>query len=347
MIDIPPNYFESKFFEYVGFAKKQLNGNMVGSCPFCLEDSSWGRKKRFYYYADTKGCKCFNCGIYCDELNFLKKMEGIPFSELLKNIKAEGGEFHNHNVTWIDNRDNTIVEPKEVDLPRDAINLFNKKQISFYRDDFYVKKAIQTIKERRLDMAKFQSDLYISREDFIHKNRIIIPFKNEVGDVVFYQSRAQTNKQMEMGKYISSLNGRKIFFGMDRVDSSKENIFVIEGPLDCFFVENSIGGGGIEFNSKQRMVLEEYEALYDVIYCLDNDFNNKQVVKKYSEYIKKGKKVFMWGGKFSKYKDFNEYCVGEKLTHVDTEDILKNSFEGLKASKLLVGRIKSAFPNFR
>jgi hypothetical protein len=340
MIEIPETYFESKLFEHVGFAKRQLNGNVLGCCPFCMEDSSWGKKKRFYYYADTKICKCFNCGKYCDQINFLKEMEDLPFVDLIKEIKDNGGEFMSPNRDWHVPAE-FFKEPKGVELPEDSIDLLDGSQSEFYKGDYYVNKALDTIQERRLDTAKNRGSLFLSRNDFIHKNRIIIPFRDELQRLNFFQSRAQNSKHMDIGKYLSATNGKKTFYGIDKLDSSSKNVFVIEGPLDCFFVENSIGGGGIKFNNAQNNILESLEILYDVIYCLDNDFDNNDVVKVYMRYIKEGKKVFLWGGEFSKYKDFNEYAIAKEIDIIEPEEILKHTHSGSEASKILVGKLKA------
>lgn len=336
MIEVPDNFFETKFFQHVGFAKRQSNGNMIGCCPFCLEDSSWGKKKRFYYYQDKKFCKCFNCGVHCDPINFLKRLEGLPFGDLIRLIRDNGGDFQNDN--WQFNQ--VPEEPKDVELPNDSIDLFDKRQTEFFRDDYFVQLALKTIKKRRLDTASNRGELYLSREDFTHKNRIIIPFKNEQDELTFYQSRSQNKKQEDFGKYLSSANGKKTFYGFDKLDFSQGSIFVIEGPLDCFFVPNSIGGGGILLNNAQKAILDDLEALHDVVYCLDNDFSNADVAKLYTKYIKQKKKVFMWEGDFANYKDFNDYCIGEKKDIIKPEEILKYTYSGSDASKAFVDKIK-------
>ena len=339
MFQVPPNYFISKFQQYVGFVVTQSNGNMMGSCPFCLEGNSWGKKKRFNYYNDKEFCACFNCGISCDKTNFILKMENIDFRELIRDIRDSGETIDTDNTEWVNT--SLIPEPPtEIILPDDSIDLFDKKQVEFYKGDYFVELALKTIRDRRLEFSKNRGGLYLSREDFLHKNRIIIPFMDEYGDMSFYQSRSQTKKQNDFGKYLGSPNGTKTFYGLDKVDRSKNEIFYIEGPLDCFFVDNSIGGGGILLNSSQKQILADLGGFNEIVYCLDNDFDNKDVVNKYIEYIKTGSKVFFWGGEFSKYKDFNEYCVGEELDGVDTEKLLSHCYSGKEASIRLMRNIK-------
>lgn len=340
MIEIPDSFFESKFTQHVPFSKRDSEGNMRGCCPYCNEGNSWGKKKRFHYYADRKYLKCYNCGIHRNQINFLIEQENVNFTDIIKMIRDVGGEFIDTTREWLIPRmeDNEVV----ISLPDDAINLFDPQQTEFYGDDFYVGKALDTIRDRRLDKAENRGELYLSREDFIHKNRIIIPFRDATGKLEFYQSRAQTSKQNKFGKYISSANGKKTFYGVDKLDMSREHIFVIEGPLDCFFVVNSIGGGGTELNEAQKGYLDELGALNTVVFCLDNDFNNKDVLKHYLRLIEAGECVFFWEGEFAKYKDFNEYCIGKKANIVTPEQILEHTYSGVEARKAYVRKLKEA-----
>ena len=60
--------------------------------------------------------------------------------------------------------------------------------------------------------------------------RLLIPFRNEKGEIFAYQGRAFGNEQP---KYITiklDEDADKIY-GLDRVDKDKE-IYVVEGPID-------------------------------------------------------------------------------------------------------------------
>lgn len=331
-IEVPDYYIEQKFFEKVGYPKKFSNGNMVGGCPFCMEGSSWGRKSRFNYYNETKYFSCYNCGINLSAINFLKEVDGKSFREVMVDLGKDSLSDNIYNFTG-----SSVFykeEPKEdLLLPSDCVNLFDPQQTNFYKGDFYIKLALNTIKGRKLNLAPYRTDLFISREDFIHKNRLIIPFYDSQGKLSFYQSRSQTSNQLKMGKYLSALDGRKTFFGLDKLDMSKGVVFVLEGPLDCFFVANSIGGGGLKLNSSQNEVIDELRPFYDVVWCLDNDFGNVDVKKRYLELIKQKERVFLWGKEYSGIKDFNEYCLDKDVLEVPIEKILDRTFSGSGAIK--------------
>lgn len=344
MIDIPDTYFEQKFDQHAGDVTRKSNGVLNGGCPFCLEGSSWGRKKRMFYYPDRKIATCFNCGIVVGQVNFIMKLEGLSFTELLREVRSEGGEFYSDDAKVITVQEE--LEKPTVRLPSDAFNLLDPDQTNFYTEvenDWFVQKALGTIKERRLDTAKYRSDLFMSLTDFVHEKRIIIPFRDEYSNLSYYQSRAQTKKQEERGKYMSCVDGEKSFFGIDKIDYNQKNLFVIEGPLDCFFVGNSIGGGGIKLNQKQSAILFDLEVFFDVVYCLDNDFDNADVVKLYHRYIKEGKRVFMWDDKFQDYKDFNQYAMAHGLDEIPQKEILARSYTDKDvAATRLVENIKRA-----
>ena len=326
-IEIPEHYLQQKFFEHVGYAKQSSNGNLVGGCPFCREGDSWGKKSRFNYYSDKKLLMCFNCGVTHSPVNFLKEVESKSFRDVLLDVDSQSISGLNYEKNELLATYNEI-EKSKLELPDDVINLSCPTQSKYYVNDYFIKTAISTIKSRRLDTALYKRNLYLSREDMIHRNRIIIPFYDENNELVFYQSRSQTQKQNEFGKYISSLDATKTFFGLDTINFNKPNLFLIEGPLDCFFVENSIAMGGLKMNEKQSKKLETLRGFFNIVWCLDNDFGNKDVLKKYSELIKKKESIFLWGSEYEGFKDFNSYCIEKELDFVDEEQILERTFKG-------------------
>ena len=329
---IPDYYIEEKFFEHVGHPTKTGGGNMIGCCPFCMEGKSWGKKKRFTYYADKQAMVCFNCGESHNPISFIKKIEGIDFKTLMKNMGEEDSSF-----TLSKKKHVFIEEPKEkIKLPEDYINLFDQTQIEFYSDNELFNAVHKEISRRRLNTGVNRGDLWFSLTDWLHKNRIIIPFYAQNGNLEFYQSRAMTKRQEdEYGKYISSMNGSKTFWGINKIDHQATNIFMFEGPLDCFFVKNSFGGGGTKLNSNQLNTLDMLQLIHNVVICLDNDFKNDEVVELYEEYIKKGYDIFMWGGDFENVKDINEYCIENEVDEVTEDQIMEHVYSGSEAVKML------------
>lgn len=335
MIIFPESYIEEKFFKHVGYPQKRANGDMVGCCPVCMEGKSWGKKRRFNYFADKQAWVCFNCSETFNTISFVKSMEGCTFVDMLKELDEDDYIDLSNGKEYVQLKE----EKLDIDKPVDTIDLFDEGQRSFYHDDFFVKKAWAEIKRRRLDTAVNRGELWLSPKHWLHRNRIIIPFYDTDHKLIFYQSRAQTDKQTEMGKYISSLNGQKIFYGLERIDYSIPNSFMFEGPLDSFFVKNSFGGGGIKLNTDQKEVLADLEMFSDVIYCLDNDFDNEDVVALYRSYITSGKKMFMWGGDFENVKDVNQYAIDMGVDEITHDQLLDHVYSGEGAADMLESKL--------
>jgi len=335
MLVFPEIYVEDKFFKHVGFPQKKINGDMVGCCPICMEGKSWGKKKRFNYFSDKQAWVCFNCGSTFNTISFIKTMEGCTYGDIIKEVGDDDFIDLSSGREYVQ----VAEEKKEIDKPTDTIDLFDEGQRDFYEDDYFVTKAWNEIRRRRLDRAVNRGELWLSPKHWLHKNRIIIPFRDVDRNLLFYQSRAQTSKQEEMGKYISSLNGCKIFYGLDKLDYSSEYSFMFEGPLDCFFVRNSFGGGGLKLNSDQKDVLADIEMFTKLVYCLDNDFDNSDVVDQYRTYISEGKRVFMWGGEFEEVKDINQYAIDMGVNEITHDQLLDHVYSGAEAADMLESKL--------
>ena len=229
-----------------------------------------------------------------------------------------------------------VEKPKSASLPIDSINLFDKNQTDYYKNNKIIQKALAYIKERRLDTAVNRPDaFYISLKDKIHDNRLVIPFKDENGKIIYYQSRRLMDD--ESSSYLSKDGGDKSVFGIERISSDLDKIFIIEGPLDACFVKNGLGIGGITkgdqlFTSYQQ---EQMDGLkfFERIWVLDSQWIDKTSRKKTLKLIEGGEKVFIWpeyDGK--KFKDINAVCMAYEYDEYPTDLIVKNSCKGLAAT---------------
>lgn len=341
MIEIPSSFVEQYIMQYVGYPKS-TGGKVTGGCPYCHEDKSWGKKSRFFYYPATTSCHCFNCGITRSGYMFIKDHTGMGFREIAKLVREDTGEGILVGDTIYDGSSKSD-EPKRIipDLPPNCLDLLDESQHDYFGDDFYTNLALGEIERRRLATAVNRPrSLYFTKEDFIHKNRIIIPFYNIQRDVAFYQSRALTKKQSdEFGKYISKLDGDKSVCGIDRIDPALPYLFMFEGPLDSFFVRNGLALTGLKATASQQRELEPLRAFYDIVWCLDNHFDNDDTRGAYEDLIASGERVFLWDGETSE-KDLNEKCVEEERDGVDPQWILDNAHEGRAASRIMAKRAR-------
>ena len=344
MISVPEQYVVNVLYENIYKIKyNRYNKTYNGCCPICREGNSWGKKKRFYYIPDKELAFCHNCGYSKKSLGFVMDVTNKPLHFIVNEIK----EFDTEVV--VENKKEPIEEKKVIDksLPEDCINLSDESQVEYYKDNIAVKEALKVIKERRLDKGiNKPKTFYISLDDKVHKNRLILPFYNEQGEIIFYQSRGLLRKDLfSKPKYLSKVNAERSLYGVQNIDPSLEHIFIFEGPIDSYFCKNGLATCGITENSNRMFTQLQKDQLnklnfYDKVYVLDNQRLDKASLNKSLILADNNEKIFIWPEELKKFKDFNEICVTGLRDKIKPEFILKNTYSGLKA-KILLTKIKN------
>jgi hypothetical protein len=109
----------------------------------------------------------------------------------------------------------------------------------------------------------------------------------------------------------------------------KKRVYVVEGPLDSLFVDNTVAMVG-------AASLEHEPARFansDMVYVLDNEPRNPQIVKFNENLIEQGKTVCIWPNGI-KDKDINDM-----IYHMKPKQIKKimddNAVSGLEAKMRL------------
>ena len=343
MIVIPEQYVVNVLYENIyKISYNKYNKSYNGCCPICKEGNSWGKKKRFYYIPEKELAYCHNCGYSKKALTFITEVTNKSLHEIINEVKGFDIEIL------------PIEEPKEVkkvidkSLPEDCINLSDISQIEYYKDNAVVKTALQLIKDRKLDKGiNKPKTFYLSLKDVVHKNRLILPFYDENDDIIFYQSRGLTKKDLfERPKYLSKVGAERSLYGMQNINSNLDNVFIFEGPIDSYFVENGLATCGITersdkmFTSLQKEQINKLN-LYEKVYVLDNQYCDKAALSKSIILADNNEKVFIWPKELKRFKDFNDICVAGNKDKIRPEFILKNTHSGLKA-KLLLTEIKNS-----
>lgn len=316
---IPETYVLNKFYSYSHDPVfRKHDGTYNAGCPVCKEGKSLGKKKRLFFYPKSNTFHCFNCSKTWSAFSWILKVCNISKEEL--DCEIISGNYSN-DVS--DKQEIQVITKKQLpDLPYDSINIFDSLQRDFYLDNSNFKKAFSYIKERKLDVAINKSPtLYVSLTDFLHKNRICIPFYDRNNKIVFYQSRSIDNS---MPKYLGKRGYDKTLFGIERIDMNIPYIFIFEGPIDAMFVKNGVSSAGLELTSTQKQQLSEF-PFHEKIWVLDNPRFDEAASNKIKELISDGKKVFKWPSSMS-YKDFNEMVMFEDVDSVDFLDIIKNIY---------------------
>jgi hypothetical protein len=329
-MNIPEEYIIQKFYQHAGYPKYTKSTNTyTGGCPTCREGKSWGRKSRLYYIPKDSVVCCHNCGWYGGALKWIMEVASLSYNEVMDEVSNGCFEY------------GIPVDEKPVqqqpDLPKDSINLFDKAQVMFYRDNHIVKKAIEVVVSRRLNTAVNRPKaLYISLSDYVHKNRLVIPFYNQHGQCVFYQTRTILEKDNNKPKYLSKMNSDKTLFNYNNISSTTDDIFITEGPIDSFFIKNSVAVAGIQEKSKGSLTSTQKDQLdrmflMQSIWVLDSQWLDRASLLKTERLLKDGACCFIWPPDIGRrFKDINDMCVHFDINCVTDSYILDNTYCGVK-----------------
>ena len=85
----------------------ELNRNGMALCPFHSE-----KTPSFKVFPDNH-FKCFSCGAYGDEIDFVQKMYGLSFLDALKYLGIEQGEITPEMKAEIERRKIERQKPKQ------------------------------------------------------------------------------------------------------------------------------------------------------------------------------------------------------------------------------------------
>lgn len=343
MTALPDQYVVEKFCQYTGYPKFNKRSKVwAGGCPMCREGTSWGKKRRLYYKLEKNYIVCFNCGWKGGPVDYIKQVTGMSYSEILN----DSNQYDTNNIV----RELESEKPAPVhnipSLPDDSINLFDEVQVNYWlgESNTHVLNALNFIKKRKLDVAiNRPKSIWLSLDDYTHKNRIIIPFYDTSGKIIFYQSRS-IYKDPSRPKYLSKTGGDKSIFNINQIDKSVDDVYIFEGPIDSCFVKNGIAIAGItnssgdDLNHIQQQQLEDLR-LYNKVWVLDSQWLDRTSHDKTNQLIDRGYNMFIWPESIgSKHKDINDLCTAINQPGIGYKYIKKHSYSGMKA-KMLMSRI--------
>lgn len=306
---------------------KKYQNVFNAECPVCREGKSAGRSRRLFFFPHKNYFYCHNCSKSWRPFEWVKEVTSWTFPEIIKrNKEKEGSSSQVKKLVSMQKQVQKLVEIPS--LPENSVDLTDSSQVAFFKENKYVRLALEYVEERRLFKAINRcKKLLVSLDDRIHKNRLIIPFYNQQEEIVCYQSRALTQNQFP--KYLTKF-GEKEIFNLNNIVEEIPYIFVFEGPIDSMFVKNGVAMASLAPTEKQIQQLNSFIG-YEQIWVFDNDKNNQQTARKIQKYIKAGKKIFIWPKEFQKFKDFNEICCSLELDEIPWKFVVKNSADGPSA----------------
>jgi hypothetical protein len=160
---------------------------------------------------------------------------------------------------------------KKVTLPKDFISFNNVSQ--GLKLTHYYKQAFNYIRSRNItdDMIKKYNIGFCYQGDYA--NRIIIPSYNKDGEINYFTGRSYESKPFL--KYKNPEAQKEIIIFNENLIDWDKPVFLVEGPFDSIFVDNSIPMLGKVLSEELFSIL--YERAKEIIIVLDPDaYSNEE-----------------------------------------------------------------------
>ena len=322
------SYLDTKYINLASSSlqkfKRVKTGLWTFRCPYCGDSKKNKTKTRGYIFS-VKGdhvFKCHNCGITRSFSNFLKDHAPHVYDEYVMERYKEGTIGKNVPKPDLTQFVHTPkFEKRTVDLePLSRLNNFH-----------VAKKYIldRGIPENKLDRLYYcpnfkewtNTQKHTFSDTTNDEERIIIPLNNTDGDLIGFQGRSLSPKAKM--RYITVMLDEDApkLYGLDHI-TKNETIYIVEGPLDSFFLENAVAMCGSDVDIRSF-------GWSDYIWVFDNEPRNREVVSRIEKLINRGDKVVIWPSHIQE-KDVNEMI----LAKYDICTILESSVYSELTAKL-------------
>lgn len=327
------SYIDSKYIGLVSSRLekfKQVKNNLYNfRCPYCGDSKRHKNKARgyIYQYKNDHNYKCHNCGESRSFTNFLKDLDTVLYDQYVLERYKEGLTGKNSNTP--DPKFNFVkpnFKKNKLDLP--TISELNKEHFA----RIYVEK--RKIPHKFFDSLyfceKFKSWTNTQKQTFesieYDEPRIIIPLINK-GEIFGFQGRSL--KKTSAAKYITIILNDKHpkFYGLDDINWDK-TVYVVEGPFDSMFLDNSIAMVGADFDN--MFFITNFDSNFVIVY--DNEKRNKQIVQRMENAINSHFPIVIWPSNIVE-KDINDMV----LSGHDIQSVIEcNTYSGLEAKTKLI-----------
>ena len=290
-------------------------------CPYCGDSQKSRTKARGFVYRKKNDLfyKCHNCGVGTTLGKLIEHLDSKSYKDYImeryksgvKTVNKEPEFKFNEPVFRSKDICSTLNSLSELGEDHPARKIIDRRNlpISSYKDLFLCP-----------EFYKFTNNLIPNKFPSLDGDhpRLLIPFRNEEGEIFAYQGRAFGN---EKPKYLTiKLQERDKIFGLDRIDK-REEVLVVEGPLDSLFLDNCIAVAGAD--------VPNLDCDFTVVF--DNEPRNKELLKQVEKAINRGHKICLWP-EGMEYKDINDMILGG-YTKEEIHDLIKhNTYQGTTAT---------------
>lgn len=295
--------------------KKVKQGLYNCRCPLCGDSQRNKTKARGYFYQvrNNTNYKCHNCGASMSFNNFLKIFDAVLFSQFCLDKYTAGFTGKNFPVQEPEFYTEQPVFREKLDLPKASSNEETKKYLEGRKlnpDKFYYA-------ERFKEWVNNQRETFTEKALKYEESRIVIPLHYNK-KIIGFQGRALKKSDFKYITIMLDESAPKIY-NYDNTDKTTD-VYILEGPFDSEFVDNSVAMCGADLNLKQLNI--SYP-----VYVYDNEPRNKDILSRMEKVIERGDSLVIWPD-FITLKDVNLMV----MSGIDVMSVIKNSvFSGLEA----------------
>lgn len=297
-------------------------------CPICKDSKKDQNKARGYFYSvksDHFNYKCHNCNASMSFHSFLKLINESLFDEYIAEKYLDNSKKPVENIK--------VKAPKFLKTELDNNSLVVR--LDKLSDDHFAKKYCldRKIPRNKLKNFYFSEDFFKFGNSIIEEKypdegvhpRLIIPFYDMYNKFIGYQARS-LGKDKPKYFTLKLNNDDELLYNVNNLNF-KNKIYVVEGPIDSIFLNNSIAVCSSALTNCSLV-----DKIQNLVLVYDNEPRNKEICKLIESAISKNYSVCIWKDpRVKNCKDINDMIVSG-LTEKDVLDIINNNtFKGLTA----------------
>lgn len=295
-------------------------------CPYCGDSQKNKHKARGYLFNSKSGLmfKCHNCNVTRSFYKFLEEQSPLLFSEYKTEIYFEKNQ--QSPIKQPNNHKKKIKHSPPVFRKKDALqeNYLTVKELS-KNHPCRVYCESRLIPQDKLKLLYYIDDIdHLAQAYGIYiktslTQRLGLPFYDPHDIMNGISCRTLDPNDKIRYKRIN-FTDEPMVFNANKV-STKEDIYVVEGPIDSLFLDNCVAAGDANLSKANK-----YFDKKNLILVYDNEPRNKEIVRMMLEAWYKDFKLVIWPQDIQ-FKDINEMVIAG----LDPMSIIKkNTFSGLK-----------------
>jgi hypothetical protein len=272
--------------------KKVKPGLYNCRCRICGDSQKNKTKARGYFYSKNNNTnyKCHNCGINISFNNYLKQLDPALHEQYILEKYKKGVTGKNFVVNTPKFENPKPVFKAKLNLPRASEAEITRSYLESRNIDpqkFYYAKEFKS-------WVNSIKPTFNKRALYYEEERLIIPLYYQK-ELIGFQGRTLGSSTIKYITIMLDENAPKVY-NYDDIDNTKP-VYILEGPFDSYFVDNSIAMCGADVDLKKLNISQP-------IYIYDNEPRNKEILGRMEKTISQNLPIVIWP-KNIKQKDVN------------------------------------------